>query len=158
MVPSIVLLMTTIRELNEADKTEWLFYWRSYIEFYKTSIPESQYELTWSRLLDSNFNLYAFVAEVDEKICGLVHFTFQESTWAPKSFCLLEDLFVDPNVRGHGVGRALIDAVYEVAVKSGSSRLYWNTDATNEIARKLYDSYTSESGKVQYRIPLNPVI
>ncbi len=150
--------MTTIRELNEADKTEWLFYWRSYIEFYKTSIPESQYELTWSRLLDSNFNLYAFVAEVDEKICGLVHFTFQESTWAPKSFCLLEDLFVDPNVRGHGVGRALIDAVYEVAVKSGSSRLYWNTDATNEIARKLYDSYTSESGKVQYRIPLNPVI
>ena len=150
--------MTTIRELNEADKTEWLFYWRSYIEFYKTSIPESQYELTWSRLLDSNFNLYAFVAEVDEKICGLVHFTFQESTWAPKSFCLLEDLFVDPNFRGHGVGRALIDAVYEVAVKSGSSRLYWNTDATNEIARKLYDSYTSESGKVQYRIPLNPVI
>ena len=147
--------MTTIRELNEADKTEWLFYWRSYIEFYKTSIPESQYELTWSRLLDSNFNLYAFVAEVDEKICGLVHFTFQESTWAPKSFCLLEDLFVDPNVRGHGVGRALIDAVYEVAVKSGSSRLYWNTDATNEIARKLYDSYTNESGKVQYRIPLN---
>ena len=65
---------------------------------------------------------------------------------------------MDPNVRGHGVGRALIDAVYEVAVKSGSSRLYWNTDATNEIARKLYDSYTSESGKVQYRIPLNPVI
>jgi len=150
--------MTIIRELNQADKTEWLFYWRSYIEFYKTSIPESQYELTWSRLLDSNFNLYAFVAEVDEKICGLVHFTFQESTWAPKSFCLLEDLFVDPNVRGHGVGRALIDAVYEVAVKSGSSRLYWNTDATNETARKLYDSYTSESGKVQYRIPLNPVI
>ena len=150
--------MTIIRELNQADKTEWMFYWRSYIEFYKTSIPESQYELTWSRLLDSNFNLYAFVAEVDEKICGLVHFTFQESTWAPKSFCLLEDLFVDPNVRGHGVGRALIDAVYEVAVKSGSSRLYWNTDATNEIARKLYDSYTSESGKVQYRIPLNPVI
>jgi len=157
-VPTIVQFMTIIRELNQADKTEWLFYWRSYIEFYKTSIPESQYELTWSRLLDSNFNLYAFVAEVDEKICGLVHFTFQESTWAPKSFCLLEDLFVDPNVRGHGVGRALIDAVYEVAVKSGSSRLYWNTDATNEIARKLYDSYTSESGKVQYRIPLNPVI
>jgi len=68
---------------------------------------------------------------------------------------LLEDLFVDPNVRGHGVGRALIDAVYEVAVKSGASRLYWNTDATNETARKLYDSYTNESGKVQYRIPLN---
>jgi len=150
--------MPTIRDLNEADKSEWLFYWRSYIEFYKTTVPESQYELTWTRLLDGNFNLYALVAEVDDKICGLVHFTFQESTWAPNSFCLLEDLFVDPGVRGRGVGRALIDAVHEVAVKSGSSRLYWNTDATNETARKLYDSYTNESGKVQYRIPLNPVI
>jgi len=50
-VPTIVQFMTIIRELNQADKTEWLFYWRSYIEFYKTSIPESQYELTWSRLL-----------------------------------------------------------------------------------------------------------
>ncbi len=150
--------MSTIRELNKADRDDWLFYWRSYIDFYKTSVPESQYELTWTRLLDSDFNLYALVAEVDGKVCGLVHYTFQESTWAPNNFCLLEDLFVDPALRGHGVGRALIDAVYEIAVKAGSSRLYWNTDATNETARKLYDSYVTESGKAQYRIPLNPGI
>jgi GNAT superfamily N-acetyltransferase len=65
-------------------------------------------------------------------------------------------LFVDPEIRGKGAGRALIDAVQEIAIKAGSSRFYWNTDATNETARKLYDSYTKESGKVQYRIPLNP--
>ena len=150
--------MSAIRELNKADRDDWLFYWRSYIDFYKTSVPESQYELTWTRLLDSDFNLYALVAEVDGKVCGLVHYTFQESTWAPNNFCLLEDLFVDPALRGPGVGRALIDAVYEIAVKAGSSRLYWNTDATNETARKLYDSYVKESGKAQYRIPLNPGI
>jgi GNAT superfamily N-acetyltransferase len=149
--------MSTIRELNETDKEDWLFFWRSYIDFYKTSVPEAQYELTWSRLLDSDFNLYGLIAEVDGKVCGLVHYTFQESTWAPNNFCLLEDLFVDPSLRGQGVGRALIDAVFEIATKSGSSRLYWNTDATNETARKLYDSYTKESGKVQYRVSINPI-
>jgi len=41
-----------------------------------------------------------------------------------------------------------------LSLKSGSSRFYWNTDSTNETARKLYDSYTTESGKVQYRIAL----
>jgi len=148
--------MSAIRELNEIDKEDWLLLWRSYIDFYKTSVPESQYERTWTRLLDNDHNLFALVAEIDGKVSGLVHYTFQASTWAPNNFCLLEDLFVDPAVRGHGVGRALIDAVKEIALKSGSSRLYWNTDAANETARKLYDSYVKESGKVQYRIPLNP--
>lgn len=63
---------------------------------------------------------------------------------------------MDPLIRGKGIGRALIDAVAEIAINKGSSRLYWNTDATNTTARKLYDSYTVESGKVQYRIPLTP--
>ena len=146
--------MITIRELRESDKVSWLSLWRGYIEFYKATLPEPQYELTWERLLDANYNSYGLVAEIDGQVVGIVHYSFQTSTWAPKSYCYLEDLFVDPQVRGHGAGRALIDAVHKIAVEAGSSRLYWNTDSTNVTARKLYDSYTSESGKVQYRIPL----
>jgi len=145
--------MHTVRQLRQGDKQAWLPLWRGYIEFYKTTIPESQYELTWSRLLESDYNLYGLVVESEGTVLGIVHYTFQTSTWAPKNYCYLEDLFVDPQARGDGLGRALIDAVYEIAEESGSSRLYWNTDATNETARKLYDSYTKESGKVQYRIP-----
>jgi GNAT superfamily N-acetyltransferase len=100
--------------------------------------------------------MYGLVAEIDGKVCGIVHYTFQNSTRSPIYYCYLEDLFVDPLIRGKGAGRALIDAVQDIAIKTGSSRLYWNTDATNEVARKLYDSYVKESGKVQYRIPLNP--
>lgn len=145
-----------MRELNANDKSAWLPLWHGYIEFYEATIPEDQSELTWTRLLDSGYNSYGLVAEVDGKVCGLVHYSFQTSTWSPIGYCYLEDLFVDPAIRGNGVGRALIDAVHEIAVKSGSSRLYWNTDATNATARKLYDSYINESGKVQYRIALTP--
>jgi GNAT superfamily N-acetyltransferase len=70
------------------------------------------------------------------------------------NYCYLEDLFVNPEVRGAGLGRALIDEVKKIAIDAGSQRLYWNTDRTNETARKLYDSYGPESGKVQYRFPL----
>ena len=41
-----------------------------------------------------------------------------------------------------------------IAIESKCSRLYWNTDEDNATARKLYDTYTLESGKRQYRIPL----
>jgi GNAT superfamily N-acetyltransferase len=148
--------VSKVRELSESDKDIWLSLWRGYLEFYKTAAPDVQYELTWKRLLDHEYNMYGLVAEVDGKVCGIVHYTFQNSTRSPVNYCYLEDLFVDPLIRGKGAGRALIDAVQEIAIKTGSSRLYWNTDATNEVARELYDSYVKESGKVQYRIALDP--
>lgn len=146
--------MYLVRGLSSNDKSQWQEIWKSYIDFYKSSLPDAQYELTWSRLLDHEFNLHGLVIEVDGKILGLTHYSFQTSTWAVENFCYLEDLFVDSKSRGLGLGRALIDEVYKIAVNAGSSRLYWNTDIGNEAARKLYDSYVNESGKVQYRIPL----
>ena len=146
--------MITVRPLTSADKLEWLQLWRGYIEFYKAQLPESQYELTWNRLLDPEYNSFGLVVEEDGAVLGITHYSFQTSTWAPVNYCYLEDLFVSPAARGKGLGRALIDAVKAIAVESGSTRLYWNTDRTNETARKLYDTYVSESGKVQYRIGL----
>jgi GNAT superfamily N-acetyltransferase len=146
--------MANVRGLQFDDKSTWLVLWRGYIDFYEADIPDIQNELTWSRLLDSSYNLFGLVAEVEGKVSGIVHYSFQTSTWAPSSYCYLEDLFVDPTTRGKGVGRALIDAVKDIAVATGSTRLYWNTDATNETARRLYDSYGKESGKIQYRISL----
>ena len=147
---------TTIRDLKSDDKAQWLPLWNGYLTFYKTELSDQQTELTWNRLIDPDFNLFCKVVEVDGKLQGLTHFSFQNSTWATKNYCYLEDLFVRPESRSQGLGRKLINAVKDIAIKAGSSRLYWNTDRTNETARKLYDTYTPESGKVQYRVLLNP--
>ena len=143
-----------VRPLIQSDFETWKVLWRGYIEFYKASIPEEMYEITWKRLMDPNYNEHGLGAELDGKLEGITHYSFQNSTWAITNYCYLEDLFVNPDVRGAGLGRALIDEVKKVAISAGSQRLYWNTDSTNSTARKLYDSYTLESGKVQYRIPL----
>ena len=147
--------MIKVRKVEASDKARWMELFRGYIVFYKAEIPAEQYELTWSRLIDPNYECHGFVAELDGKVVGLTHYSFQTSTWAPVNYCYLEDLFTDPEVRGKGVGRALIDEVKAVAEAAGSSRLYWNTDETNATARKLYDSYVPVSGKVQYRIKLD---
>ena len=147
--------MIKVRKVEASDKARWMELFRGYIVFYKAEIPAEQYELTWSRLMDPNYECHGFVAELDGKVVGLTHYSFQTSTWAPVNYCYLEDLFTDPDVRGKGIGRALIDEVKAVAEAAGSSRLYWNTDGTNATARKLYDSYGPASGKVQYRFQLN---
>lgn len=143
-----------IRTMQHSDKQRWLQLWKGYLTFYKTEFSPEKTEVTWSRLLDPDFNLYGLVAETDKDIVGMTTFNFQNSTWSENGQCLLEDLFVDENLRGQGTGRALIDAVIKQAKERGCSRVYWNTDETNEAARKLYDTYVLESGKRQYRIPI----
>ena len=144
-----------IRPVEHEDKTIWEELFKDYLGFYKTESSRDLIQLTWERLLDPNFNSFGLVAEVKGDVLGVTHYSFQNSTWAVKNYCYLEDLFVSPTARGKGVGRGLIDTVLEIARQEGSSRLYWNTDATNGVARKLYDTYTGASEKVQYRIQLN---
>jgi GNAT superfamily N-acetyltransferase len=105
--------------------------------------------------MDPEFNMKCAVAELDGKVVGFTTYNLQNSTWSPNGHCYLEDLFVDPEVRGSGAGRALIDYVKAFALEMKCSRLYWNTDADNEVARGLYDTYVLESGKRQYRVQLS---
>jgi len=142
-----------IRPITESDKTRWLELFKEYIVFYKSSLSDEQFELTWQRI-NSEFNIKGLVAEVDNKIVGFTHYIWRPSTWEVEDFCYLEDLYVDPKNRKGGVGRALIKAVEEIAIAKGSKRLYWTTAPDNETARKLYDK-VAITDRVQYKIYLN---
>ena len=148
-------MTTSIRPLRSEDKDVWRELYDGYLRFYEANLSDELIELAWIRLIDPGYNLHGLVADVDGEILGITHYSFQTSTWATNNYCYLEDLFVSSDARGKGIGRSLIDAVIELARHEGSNRVYWNTDATNATARKLYDTYSEESGKVQYRIELN---
>jgi ribosomal protein S18 acetylase RimI-like enzyme len=143
-----------LRPAQASDKERWLVLWQGYLDFYKTLLTSQQTELTWSRILDLDFNMKCVVAIQDGLVVGFTTYNLQNSTWSENGHCYLEDLYVDPAVRGGGVGRALIDYVKAFAIENKCSRLYWNTDEDNATARKLYDTYSLESGKRQYRISL----
>lgn len=142
-----------IRPINQNDKSRWLQLFKDYIEFYESHLSDAQYELTWQRI-NSEYNMHGFVAEKDGQVVGLAHYIFRPDTWEIADFCYLEDLYVDPKVRGGGVGRALIKAVEQIATEKGSKRLYWTTAEDNEVARKLYDKLAVVD-KVMYKIYLN---
>jgi GNAT superfamily N-acetyltransferase len=146
----------SVRPLKAEDKSRWLELWNGYLTFYETSLSSEQTELTWNRLMDSSYGVFGLMAEKDGAMVGITHFMFRPSTWAPKDYCYLEDLFVDPTIRGGGAGRALISRVIELAKEHGAGRVYWTTKESNAQARILYDSFIKVSEFVQYRFPLNP--
>ena len=145
----------TIRAIEEKDKVQWLKLWAGYLEFYKSTISPEQTELTWKRLINNELKMFGFVAESEEGIIGFTHCLFRPSTWTETDYCYLEDLFVDPNIRGKGIGRALMKKVFDLAKEKNSKRVYWTTQEFNKTARVLYDSITPVSEFVQYRLPLN---
>ncbi|MEI9899495.1 MAG: GNAT family N-acetyltransferase, partial [Hyphomicrobium sp.] len=89
---------------------------RGYINFYEAKVADDVIDLAWKRLVDLEDGFLGLVA-VDEhdRPIGIAHVLFHPSTWSPTAYCYLEDLFVDRGARRHGVGRALIKAVYEEA-------------------------------------------
>ena len=148
-------MTAVIRSVAASDRADWDTLWAGYLEFYQTQLSEAQTELTWQRLLDDMHGLNGLVAEVDGRLVGLAHFSFTHSTWAENRDLYLEDLFVDPSVRGQGFGKALILSLDEIAREEGSRKVWWETQNHNATARKLYDSVAELSEFVKYVRAIN---
>ena len=140
-----------IRPIGEDERAAWAPLWDSYLIFYKTTLTRDVTELAWSRFHDPDEPMFALGGYVDGRLAGFAHYLFHRSTWAPKRYCYLEDLFVADDARGHGLGRALIEAVYQKAEAAGASRVYWMTQSSNAQARALYDKVADNLGFIQYR-------
>ena len=141
----------TIRMAQATDLDQWLPLWQGYQRFYKTEIPAATTATTWARLLDPAEPMHCAVAEDRGRLIGLVHYIQHRSCWTVGDYMCLQDLFVDPEIRGKGIGRALIEHVYARAAASGVSRVWWLTHESNAQAMLLYNRIADKSGFVQYR-------
>lgn len=142
----------TIRPLEAQDQTEWRRLWTGYLEFYESSVAEEVYQTTFARLLDPDRpQQNGLIALQDGRAVGLVHYIFHPHNWRIEDVCYLQDLYADPDVRGTGVGRALIEAVYDAADANDTPSVYWTTQDFNTTARQLYDRIGELTPFVKYQ-------
>jgi GNAT superfamily N-acetyltransferase len=144
----------TVRAVTPQDYDAWRPLWDEYNAFYErtgpTALPEEVHETTWRRFFDASEPVHCIVAERDGKVVGFCHYLYHRSTSRLERMCYLQDLFTAPDYRGHGIGRALILQVYEIAKQAGSKRVYWVTHTTNTPGRTLYDKVAKNFGFIQY--------
>ena len=141
----------TVRDAQEDEFELWYPLWRGYQGFYKTNIPIEVSRVTWQRFFSPTEPMHCAFVEADGVVCGLVHSIDHRSCWTIEPSCYLQDLFVDPARRGHGLGRRLIEHVYKQAAARGCVKVHWLTHETNLEAMKLYDRIAEKPGFVQYR-------
>lgn len=146
--------MTSIHPLRAQDFEEWSVLWGGYLTFYGSEVPAGVTAHTFRRLTEGDGMHGAIARDDDGRALGLVHWLTHPATWSRSDYCYLEDLFVSPDVRGGGVGGALIGHVRAWAQEHGSAKVYWLTQEGNDRARSLYDRIATHTGYTHYQIAL----
>src|ERR1700716_1578266 len=140
----------SVRFVTRQDYDRWLPLWQGYNAFYgrsgATALSPEITRITWARFFDAYEPVHALVAESGDQLVGLTHYIFHRSTTSIDPVCYLQDLFTREAARGKGVGRALINGVYQQTRLAGSPRMYWQTHQTNLTAMQLYDAVAEHSG------------
>jgi GNAT superfamily N-acetyltransferase len=140
-----------IRPLAREDEAEWRALWAQYLAFYEHEAPEEVYRTTFARLLSGDpTEPHGLVATRDGRIIGLAHYIYCRTCWKIERTCYLQDLFTSPDVRGPGVARALIHAVYAAADAPGNPAVWWLTQEHNYRGRLLYDQVAVKTAFIRY--------
>ncbi len=147
-----------IRHAGAGDEAAWRELWTGYNSFYGAGVPDAVTAATWGRILDPASPVKAVLAMgAGGAPLGFGNYILQYSTWLIEPVCLLDDLYVRPEARGRGVGRAIIDHLIALSGERGWGRLYWMTREDNAVARRLYDRYTGSDGYVRYTLTFGGV-
>ncbi len=143
-----------VRPLRQQDFESWRLLWNGYNDFYgrsgPTALPDSITQATWQRIFSPIEPVFGLTVEQEDRLVGITHYLFHLSTTKIEPVCYLQDLYTLPAARGQGVGRVLIEAVYEQAKLAGSKRVYWQTQVTNVAGRALYDRVAKHAGFIVY--------
>jgi len=96
----------------------------------------------------------ALICEIDHRPVGFAVYFFNYSTWLGKKGLYLEDLYVSPETRGKGAGKALLKHLAKIAVSNNCGRFEWSVIDWNEPAIKFYQSIGAEPQEewVAYRL------
>ena len=112
---------------------------------------EQEVEATLDTLIGSVFGqgsvTHALISERDGEPIGFALYFFSYSTWQAKNGLYLEDLYVTPEARGTGAGKALLKRLAAIAVEKGCGRFEWSVLDWNEPSIRVYESIGAEPMK-----------
>jgi GNAT superfamily N-acetyltransferase len=140
----------SVRGIEAHDHARWTELYRGYREFYHLTPDDAVIERVWGWVTDPAHEVKALVASIDGRVVGLAHYRRFSRPSSGTVGLFLDDLFADRDLRGQGVGRALLGELSRLSAQDGYSVVRWITAADNSTARRLYDATATTTSWVTY--------
>ncbi|MDX6229922.1 MAG: hypothetical protein QOI76_3312 [Frankiales bacterium] len=140
-----------VRPARPDDLARWRELFKGYTDFYQIVQTDEAAALVWSWIHDPAFPVGCLlVVDDDDRPAGLAHYRPFPRPASATIGCYLDDLFVDPVVRGGGAADALLAELRRLAQVNGWSVVRWITGDDNHRARSKYDRYATRTMWVTY--------
>ena len=130
-----------VRAISRQELDEVLPLVEGYQRFYGAEPDAGRNREFFSRFLDPSEEGILLGAWANGDLVGFATLYWFHSSTKAMDTVLLNDLFVREDVRGGGIGRALIHAALDQARRRGAAHLEWFTAPDNLAAQRLYDSF-----------------
>jgi len=126
----------------------------AYQRFYEVEeIDEQRNREFFRRFLEPSDDGLLLGARAGGRFLGYACLYWHFSSTQAVETVLMNDLYVEPDARGRGVGRALIEASAAVAGERGAAHLQWATAPDNHTAQRLYDATGAERSEwIEYEL------
>ncbi|MFO1036381.1 MAG: GNAT family N-acetyltransferase [Geminicoccaceae bacterium] len=145
----------TIVPVGARHREDWNRLYAGYAEFYRVTQTQEMRDTVWGWLMDPAAEVKGLVAEdAAGKAIGLAHYRPFARPLRAAWGGFLDDLFVDPSLRGKRIADALIGRVAEIGRERGWTVIRWITADDNYRGRGVYDRLATRTMWVTYDIPL----
>ncbi|WP_157961846.1 GNAT family N-acetyltransferase [Acuticoccus kandeliae] len=148
----------TIVKARRVDREAWeaLFLQHCH-RFGAPDMDRATLDVLWERIHDPAHPMTGWVALADgARLVGIAHTILHPHTFSLRSVCYLEDIWVDEDARGGGIGSAIIDHLVATGRAEDWERIYWITGRDNEDAHRLYDRIAKRTDYTLYHLDLAP--
>jgi GNAT superfamily N-acetyltransferase len=155
MIDPFAMTPWVVTELREADWLVWQQLYRGYGDFYEVAMPVTKLERVWSWLHDSSHSVNGLAVRpsFEAEPVGIAHYRPFARPLHGSVGCYLDDLFVEPSVRGTGAVDALLLRLSQLAGENGWDVVRWITRSGNARARSTYDRLASQTDLITYDLP-----
>jgi ribosomal protein S18 acetylase RimI-like enzyme len=145
----------TVRHATSKDLPQLLPLVEAYRVFYKQQ-PDAQREREFIESHVRNHTSSIYIALADGKAAGFMQLFKTYSTVHLCSSWILEDLYVDPHFRRHGIGSALLSHALQHVRADGAGSMFLETAYDNVAAQALYEraGWVREGRFIKYNAPL----
>ena len=141
-----------IRFLDQKDKEKWAKLYNGYADFYKVPMNTGILDTLWNWIHDKNHVVNGICFELDNKIVGIAHYRTMPRPIKGQYVGFLDDLFVEPEMRGQKIAQKLINHLKSLSEVNNWDGIRWITHSSNENAKRLYDKIANNTGFELYEL------